>query len=95
MGLLPSLSLNSRRVLAKMSFALVSHKAVITYLTSPNTFLIVPFFVFTWSFSCLHAFAECLFLLPLTFCCLLRPASFFHSPLLSAADFFTFHGHDT
>lgn len=78
-----------------MSFAQVSHTAVLAYLTSPNNFFVVPFFVFTWSFSSLHVFAECLFLLPLTLCCLLCPANFFHSPLLSAGDFFTFHGHDT
>lgn len=77
-----------------MSFAQVSYKAVLAYLTS-NSFFIVPFFMFTWSFSSLHVFAECLFLFPLTLCCVRCLANFFHSPLLSAGDFFTFHGHDS
>lgn len=49
--------------------------------------------MFTWLFSFLHVFAEYLFFLPLTLSCLLCPANFFHSPLLSAGGFF--NGHDT
>lgn len=95
MGFLPYLRSNSRNIFSqRWVFAQVSHKAVIAYLTS-NSFLHCPILsVFTWSFSCWHVFAECLFLLPPTLSCLLCPENFFHSPLLSAANFFTFHGCD-
>lgn len=95
MGLLPSLRLNSRYVFwQKRVFAQVSHKAVTVYLTQ-QFFHCPVLFVFAWSFSSSHAFAECLFLLSLTLSCLLCPANLFHSPLLSAGDFFTFHSHDS